>query len=348
MNLYDKNGYLDMERIISLPVPFIFVTGERGGGKTYGAIKHFLQTGEKFALMRRTQTQADMINAVELSPFKSPCQDMNMMYTCGNIAKGIGGVYPAEKDTDGKLHIVGEEFSIVLALSTIANIRGFDASDIDYMVYDEFIPEKTARPIKEEAVTFFNAYETMNRNRELQGRQPLKCILLANSFDLTNPLFMHLKLVTRAMRMLETGTEFFMDRKRGLALIISQSSPVAQRKKATALYQLVGEDSDFTKFALRTQFVNDMPENIRSCPLREHKIICTIGEISIYKHKSFNSYYITTHCAGTPKDVYTTSDSDTLRFQRQHGYLWSAYLRREIFFENYMVQAIFKKLFKLT
>lgn len=347
MKLYHSNGYLNMEEIINLPVPFIFVVGERAGGKTYGALRYFIEENKKFALMRRTQTQSDMISTVELSPFKSPCADLGMLYTCGTIAKGINAVYPAEKDETGKLHIAGREFCITLALSTIANIRGFDASDIDYMVYDEFIPEKTARPIKEEAITFFNAYETINRNRELQNREPLKTILLANSFDLVNPLFMHLKLVTRAMRMLETGTEFYMDKSRGLALIISQTSPIAHKKKSTALYKLVGEESDFTRFSLQTQFTNDIPENIRSCPIKEHRIMCTIGEISIYKHKSFNSYYITTHESGTPKDTFTTSDSDILRFQRKYNHLWSAYIRREIFFENYMVQALFKKLFKL-
>ena len=68
--LYLESGYLNMEYIINLPVPFIFVLGGRGTGKTYGALKYLLDNDKRFIMMRRTQTQVDMIKDSAFNPFK--------------------------------------------------------------------------------------------------------------------------------------------------------------------------------------------------------------------------------------------------------------------------------------
>ena len=96
----------------------------------------------------------------------------------------------------------------MLALSTISNVRGFDATDRDVLIYDEFIPERHERPIKDEATAFFNAIETIQRNRELEGKDPLTVLCLANANELANPLFIELKLVKRAMALIRKGIEF--------------------------------------------------------------------------------------------------------------------------------------------
>ena len=67
-----------------------------------------------------------------------------------------------------------------MALSTFGNLRGVDFSDVDMIFFDEFVPQKNARPIKAEAEAFFNLYETVNRNRELDGRPPVRVLMLSN------------------------------------------------------------------------------------------------------------------------------------------------------------------------
>ena len=59
--LYLKNGYLNVPYILHYNVPFIFVVGGRGTGKTYGALKYVLESGTPFIYMRRTQSQADIM-----------------------------------------------------------------------------------------------------------------------------------------------------------------------------------------------------------------------------------------------------------------------------------------------
>jgi hypothetical protein len=154
----------------------------------------------KFIYMRRTQSQADLINKPEFSPFKSLNNDFGWKIGTDSISKYNAGFYQ-QIESDDRLVCTGAPLGFTAALSTISNIRGFDASDVELQIYDEFIPEKHERPIKNEGAAFLNAYETINRNRELKGRKPLQCICLANANDLANPIFMELRLVRKAEQM---------------------------------------------------------------------------------------------------------------------------------------------------
>ena len=68
---YDNNGYIKIESLLACGMPFIFVTGGRGTGKTYGALKYILDSGRRCMWMRRTQTETDLINKPEFQPFKA-------------------------------------------------------------------------------------------------------------------------------------------------------------------------------------------------------------------------------------------------------------------------------------
>ena len=76
----------------------------------------------------------------------------------------------------------GDVVAVGIALSVVANIRGIDFSDYDYILFDEFIPSDGERPIKREFEAFLNFYETVNRNRELEGKPAVKCFLIRASF----------------------------------------------------------------------------------------------------------------------------------------------------------------------
>ena len=71
---YTKDGYIDMASLYNEdPNVFKFLIGARAIGKTFGAVKYWTDkvrgTGNKFVLMRRTQTQVDLIKTPELNPF---------------------------------------------------------------------------------------------------------------------------------------------------------------------------------------------------------------------------------------------------------------------------------------
>ena len=70
MKLYDKNGYLNFPDIRKLKLPFNFIIGGRGTGKTYGGLLDAWETKRKFIFMRRTEKILETIRTPELSPFK--------------------------------------------------------------------------------------------------------------------------------------------------------------------------------------------------------------------------------------------------------------------------------------
>lgn len=343
MNLYLDSGYINVPALLAADAPFIFCWGGRGTGKTYGALKECIESGIVFGLMRRTQSQLDVISKAEFSPFKPINKDLCKNVGIVPLSKYNGGVYNME-DAGGKLTPAGAPIGYTFALSTIANIRGFDGSDIELLIYDEFIPEQHARPIKEEHDAFLNAYETINRNRELQGRKPLKVLCLANSNDLSNPLFLGLGLVAKADRMSRTGQEYSIDHKRGIMLVNLCRSKISEEKRNTALYRLAG-DSAFTKMSLSNAFYGeDERGRMGSKPLKEYRPIVQVGELCIYQHKSASLYYCTTHVSGSPP-AFGVGDAERARFRRLYSWLWYAYLDRKVDFEEVVCEILLTKYF---
>lgn len=345
MKLYSDNGYLNMKEIIESPYAFIFMVLSRGTGKTFGSLKYALDSGRKFIYMRRTQTQADMIRSDEMSPFASLYRELGDEYLCRMkpVAKNVTGIYRVKKDEQGD-HLILSGF--VMALSTISNVRGFDTSDCDLLIYDEFIGEKHEKPIRMEGMAVLNAIETIGRNRELSGRPPLKVLFMANSNDLANPLFVELGLVRTAEKMIRKNIEAYPIPERNILMIISGSSPISQMKQNTALYQMAGESS-FSQMALENAFSLEFTEMVKSMSLKEFRPLVDVGEITIYQHKSKLLYYVTDHRSGKcPK--YGSSEIDIKRFSNNYYYLTLSYLNRHIYFESFIFQALFEKYMNLS
>ena len=353
MKLYLDNGYLNIPGILATKQPFIFCWGGRATGKTYGALKEAIESGVKFGLMRRTQTQLDVISKPEFSPFKPLNKDMGINVGIVPLSKYNGGIYhmkeevkivDGEEKRTGKQIPEGSPIGYTFALSTIANIRGFDGSDIDWLIYDEFIPEPHARPIKEEHEAFLNAYETINRNRELQGRPPLQVLCLANANTLANPLFMGLNLVTKAERMYRTGQEYSVDQKRGIVLVNLCRSTISEQKSITALYRLAG-NSSFSRMALSNDFSGEEERGrIGSKPLQEFRPVVAVGEICIYQHKSRDLYYCSSHVSGSPP-TFGVGDVEKARLRRSYNWLWLAYLNNKMEFEERICEILLTKYF---
>lgn len=329
--IYNDEGYLNYDYIMSLPYTFIFIVAARGIGKTYGALNYVLDNDIPTILMRRTQSQVDLINKAAFAPIKALTSD----YKVKPLGKQSAGYYVKNKfPRECDYPII-----ITTALSTICNLRGFDSSDRELIIYDEFIPEKHERPIKDEGNAFLNAYETINRNRELNGQQPVKCLLLANSNDIVNPLFMDLGLVEKAANMVKTGTEIYRDDKRSLCIIMPTHSPISKAKTSTALYKLAG-DGDFSEMALHNVFDNATSPYVKSCPLQEYKLLYSYKDIHIYKHKSQTQYYISLHQSGTPKQTYI--DKGTFKQQAGSMLIWQ-YYQGHVYFDTIYSETLFRR-----
>lgn len=334
MSIYLDNGYLNVEKILSYNMPFNFVVGGRGTGKTYGALKTAYELDKRIMLMRRTQAQCDLINKPEFNPFKTICRDIGKEIYVKSISKYNAAIYENKgDDLDDRL------LGYTCALSTISNMRGFDSSDVTLLIYDEFIPEKHERNLKNEGSAFLNAYETINRNRELVGVDPLQVLCLANAFNIANPIFLELGLVGICEKMTLNGQEFYIDKNKGILLVMLSKSIISKEKSNTALYKITS--GSYSEMALKNDFSYNDNSGIKSRPLKEYKLLCTVGEINIYKHKSKREYYISEHKTGTAP-VYKSDEIGLKKYVKNFGMLlYSAYMRDHVIFESMLAKSLF-------
>ena len=325
---YPESGYVNIGGILCEGYPFNFICGGRGTGKTYDALRTARNNGIKFIFLRRTQAQADLISKAEFSIFKPLNEDEGW------------NIYPERVSKYNSAFVENDiQIGYTAALSTLSNMRGFDASDIQLIIYDEFIPEKHERPIKNEAAALWNAYETINRNRELKGIAPVQLLCLANANDITNPVFESLNLIRVADRMQKKGSERWIDDKRGIQLIMLQRSPISRKKGNTVLYNLT-EGSDFSRMSLDNSF-NVNRQHVRPRPLGEYIPVCLIGELCIYRHKSDPRLYCTTHQAGVFSRRFGTGDTDRIYYRRIFCRHWEMYIQNQIDFEDVLSETLF-------
>lgn len=337
---YLESGFLDANFFIEDPNPFVFMNGARGIGKTYGFLEYFYKHKCKFLYMRRTQKQIDLCYQSEYNPYKKLNADHGWSVCAFPAGEGTGAFYEYELSENGKPIPVGEQLGYCFALSTFANLRSIDLTDVDIIFYDEFIKLAQERPIRQEANAFFNAVETIARNRELAGLPPLKVICASNSVSLNNDIYYKLRVVSICERMQRKGIEEYHDTARGLSIYIFNSSPISEAKRETALYKLTA-GTDFTDMALNNQFTEDDTSAVNSKKLVEYRPLVKVADITIYKHKSKNEYYVSSHHSGTCK-IYSGSDKDLSAFRKKYFYLLDSFILHDNFnFDSYGVQCSF-------
>lgn len=343
MKLYQDSGYVNIRGILDLGLPFNFIVGGRATGKTYTSLLTMLEDKHNFMFMRRTQAQCDLINKPEFSPFKSIMYD-HSEYHIGtqSITKYNAGFYHQVQNDDGEYIIAGDAIGYTAALSTISNIRGFDASNVEILIFDEFIPERHERPLKEEGAAFLNAYETINRNRELKGKKPLQVLCLANANTLTNAIFLELRLVSIAEKMQRKKQSTYINKERGTGIFMLQESPISTKKANTALYKLT-TGSDFEGMALSNTFTEtDQSGSITVKPIKEYRPLVTVGEITIYKHKSKREYYVSTLRSGSPA-IYGTSPAEVRRLKVKCSWILDCFFSDLFVYESYLCYALLTK-----
>ena len=334
MKLYTNEGWVNWDYIFQQPEPITAIVGARGVGKTYGLMKKLVEEKKRFIYLRRLKSQLDECKKATGNPFKRLNSDLGLTITPYPAG---GTVAFREGDKNSDIVAVG------VALSVVANIRGVDFSDYDYILYDEFISSEGERPIKEEFAAFQNFYETVNRNRELLGEAPVRCFLLGNANRIANPYFAGWRLMKRSLNMIKGKQMVWRSPDQTLMLVLLLDSPISARKRETALYKTA--TNDFIAMALDNAFRTD-ETNIRSEPLKEYQHIVSIGEIGIYVHKAERKYYVSATTGNRP---YYDAFGISLKMFRQDFYMLRVYymIHKNVWFESFEVELLFREAFDL-
>lgn len=346
MGLYLENGYLNFEWIKRQNLPFNILIGGRGIGKTISCLSNLLQEGSKFIFARRTEKQLQHLMDPDMDPTIDVNRILGTSFSLRNMPKIGLGIYDGERDPQtGEIIPFDRPIAKCQAVSTCGNIRGSGGGvEFKYLVYDEFIKLYHEKPFKGEDSAFKDLYETICRNRELPppmgpGLPPLQAFLLSNSNSIDNPIIASFGLINQLAKMsqrveLTNEAQIYINRDRGLLVILFPEGEIGKAKRTTALYRALG-NSTYTDMALGNKFSEDVnSEDIRSRPITEYRPLIAVGEITIYQHKNGGHYYVNSRRTQAPV-MFGTGSAELEKFARRYGRLYSAYLSDRVFFEDF-------------
>ena len=171
--------------------------------------------------------------------------------------------------------------------------------------------------MKNESNAFNNCYETINRNREIKGRDPLQALLLSNSNFLASPILLALGLADVLPAMRDKGQTEWINQKRGIALFNLWNSPISQQKRDTALYRATA-GSSFGQMALDNDFALDDLRDVRPMSLNGCRLLARIGKVYLYSYSQ--GWYVSLHGNGKPRREYEITPEDVRRFKTENPY----------------------------
>lgn len=341
--LYTNAGWINAELLVDCKEPFVLAVGGRGIGKSYGILKTIYERQIPFIYMRRTQSQLDAVTVPQLNPYNQIATDNGYNIVTAKISKHTTGFYNGEPTDDGILKPVGEPFALGIALSTFSNVRGLSAEKYKILFFDEIIPEKHERPIKEEGLAFANVVESINRNRELQGLEPIKVILATNTNTLNSEIIKTLGCLNVLDKMARSN-QFYKSVNGLIAIYRYIDSPISEKKRNSALYKVI-ENDDFQTMSIENDFGAGDYENVQNKPIAEYNALCSFENCTVMKHKSKPEYYVVDGIKCN-NERYQNLPLSKKAFNRKYFYVYGAIMDKRVFYQNASVKIEIEGAFK--
>lgn len=331
-NIYTSDGWLDVPQLAKHGCWLNVITGPRQVGKSYGTLKYVIEQQQPFILMRRTVEEVQFLGINQaVNPFAvfRPEHDITM-------------------DRAGKILNIKENDDIIgicLGLPTVATIRGFSAERFTDIVFDEFIPEKHVVQRKTEGDALLNAYTTINGNRELNGRPPVRLWLLANSNNINSPILTSLGLIDPILRMREKNDELYI--KNGVLICQPSSEKIIEQRRLTAMMkhlQQTGSAQRFTGMALENEFSYNDQTLVGKMPLAGLKPLCAIGMLYFWQ-RSDGFLYV---CRAPHKtEIYNDTEYTRESFKDDYWWFFDQYRTAQMRFADLHLLEAFKALFDI-
>lgn len=250
---------------------FVFVYGGRGTGKTYSGLRTVIEDNIKFTFVKRTLEDVKLLTAgnklgrkkdeeqadLDTSPFKPLNRDFGWNIRAFSTYPGLGGFFKCDHTNNP----VGDPKGYITALSGIGKIKGYDLSDSDVMIFDEFCPKSYEVISKNEDTEILDMYKTIMRDREHRGKKPLKLWAFANADNVVCPLMEAFGLINVLAEMAIKDQEYYYNPVTKVLLHKLKTSPeFIEKESQSPIYQATA-GSKWARMALSNDFAyNDFSQ----------------------------------------------------------------------------------------
>lgn len=260
----------------------VTIVGARKRGKTYSMLEYAYERNEQLVFLKRQvgdikllclnsknlkrklkDSEDDDIEEFDEDDDVSPYKDLNIDHGWNvqpkmlDAEQGIATFY----DRDSNFKAI-KKCGIALAVNSIAKYKGFGGMrKCKYLVFDEFIPAPWERKVtKLEGEAVLDLYETISRDREERGLEPLLLVCLANANDLSNEMFNALEITDDVVDMINHKEDIRVIGRKLVVLVDDNKLAIKKDEQNTLIYQ----DMKDTVWG-RVTFNNEFARNDVSC-----------------------------------------------------------------------------------
>lgn len=353
-NIFDTYYHL-LKDILLYPLAWCYVVwSKRGPGKTYSGLWLCYYCDIKMIYIKRTDDDVDLIlredERIDASPYKALKRDKNIRVVSSSIDKGFGAYYEADVEGNPKRLLC-----YVISFNRMKSYKGFDFSDCDFIIFDEFIPQIGERIKRAEGEQLLDLYMTVSRDRVKRGRAPLKLILFANAEQISTPVTTELEIVDDMADLTASGQTHLYIEERDILLhhITNEEVPISEQEKVGIYKGMQGTawfNKSFNGEFVHNDFSNVVERSIkRSVPLIE--LHYRTHYYYIYYHEDKQRYYICSKHSRCKYYYDLNRENEQKKFYNDFCFdLIEACIEERFKFEKYSMYDLivnFKKIFNI-
>lgn len=334
MSLYNTNGFLDYNYISSIGQHYIDIIGGRGIGKSHLIVDIWNDRQTPILYVRRTNVALENSFST-IGDFVKPDwfgKNIRLKY---NDKKGFGKAYLTDKDLQNDT-----PFIVGVSLSTFQNKTGIDFTRFYDVIFDEFIPQKSDRPIKHEFQAYKNIMEVLFRNRNEKETEKIRTWFFGNSNAIMSNILIGYRLIPECYQMATNKIEIKQVERCETTIIMPFHSPVSERKKKNAFYRNLPKSR--ARMEIENDFADLEDDKIRHQNIKEYTHDMKTPLFSVWLHKSEFKFYITKPMKARCEDVFENNATSLERWQtRCKKYLKPMFISGDITFSDYETQCDF-------
>ena len=360
----NKIYYDVMDDIEAYPDAWCYIVfGGRATGKTYSGLRGAVTNSNKFVYVKRTVKDVQILCAgntvnkkmqeagygVDLSPFKSLNRDFGWNYRAFQIFDGLGAFFSCNPENKP----ISDPIGYLLSLSSVSKYKGFDLSDCDWMIFDEFVPKIYDRKLRGEGDQILDLYQTISRDREIRGKPALKLICFANADEIASPLTNVLEVTDNIAAMLNLHIPLLYIEDRKIFIHHITDNVNFRNKAKEALIYKAMENTVWGRMALENDFAYNDFSQTGKFNMKNFRPILKY----IYKNKTYYVYlkddtgefFITDSASNASIPCYDLSkNADQGRLNLDYGIMIrQAMLDDRVKFKQYTQYDLFRNFTKI-